>query len=75
MIQKGNPIGEFHFEVLQHIKKKMPATRFIALSADPGDEACVEALGADAFPAKPFLLSDLFNIVQRFVVDDNQSSR
>jgi DNA-binding NtrC family response regulator len=60
-------------ELLEKVKKILPKTRFIALSADPGDETMASSLGADAFLAKPFLLQDLFNIVQRFIVDESST--
>lgn len=62
--------GTSGFELLQHLKKEWPFVRFIALSASAGDEDCARALGADAFLAKPFLLRDLFNIVQHFIVEE-----
>jgi DNA-binding NtrC family response regulator len=61
--------GTSGFELLQHLKKEWPRVRFIALSASAGDEDCARALGADAFLAKPFLLKDLFDIVQHFIVE------
>ncbi|MEJ2040662.1 MAG: response regulator [Desulfosarcinaceae bacterium] len=62
--------GENGFELLKHLKKVKPATRFIALSSKAVDEDYAHALGADAFLAKPFLLKDLFAIVEHFVVED-----
>ena len=61
--------GTSGLELLRQIKQRHPAVRFIALSANAGDEDCAKALGADGFLAKPFLLKDLFRIVQHFVVD------
>ena len=66
--------GSSGIELLQFIKKEFPGTRFIALSADPADETAAAEMGADAFLAKPFLLKDLFEIVQRFIVEDVSSS-
>jgi DNA-binding NtrC family response regulator len=61
--------GESGFKLLQHLKKDFPQVTFIAMSANPADETPAEELDADAFLAKPFALQDLFNIVQKFVVE------
>ena len=62
--------GMSGFDLLQHVKKELPDTRFVALSSIPADEVLTGSLGADTFLAKPFELKDLFAIVQRFVVGD-----
>lgn len=56
-------------ELLKSIKKSFPKTFVIAMSANPADETPAAELGADAFLAKPFVLQDLFAIVQKFVVE------
>ena len=61
--------GESGFKLLQHIKKDFPQVIFIAISANPADEIPAAELDADAYLAKPFVLKDLFDIVQKFVVE------
>lgn len=61
--------GESGFKLLQHLKKDFPQVTYIAMSANPADETPAAELDADAFLAKPFALQDLFNIVQKFVVE------
>lgn len=56
-------------ELLQYLKKEHPRIIFVALSANPADEAAAHSFNADAFIAKPFVLKDLFEVVQRFVVE------
>lgn len=60
--------GESGLDLLKFIKKEHPQIKFITMSAAPADEAPAEALGADAFMAKPVVLQDLFDIVKQFVV-------
>jgi CheY-like chemotaxis protein len=57
------------FKALKTIKQKFPQTRLIATSANADDCDRAEKLGADVFLAKPFVLHDLFKIVQDYVVD------
>jgi len=57
------------FELLRFVKKHHPQTFFIAMSTNPADSMPAIELGADVFLAKPFVLQDLFDIVQRFVID------
>lgn len=57
------------FNTLKTIKQKFPQTRLIATSANADDYTRAEKLGADVFLAKPFVLHDLFKIVQDYVVD------
>ena len=61
--------GESGFELLGHVKETHPEIAFVAMSANPADETPSEELGADVFLAKPFALQDLFNIVQKYVVE------
>lgn len=56
------------FKLLQFIKKHHPRIFFIAMSANPDDYKPAIDHGADFFLAKPFILQDLFDIVQRFVI-------
>ena len=58
------------FELLRYLKENHPEIVFVAMSANPADETPADELGADVFLAKPFALQDLFNIVQKYVVDD-----
>ena len=62
--------GKNGFELLKLIKDKHPEIRFVTMSDNPDDETAACDLGADAFLAKPFTLQNLFDIVQRFIVDD-----
>ena len=57
-------------ELLVKMKKKSPKTICVMMSGDRASERNAKELGADAFLAKPFNLSDLFHIVQTFVVGD-----
>jgi len=57
-------------ELLVRIKKKSPKTICVMMSGDRSSEEMARDLGADAFLAKPFNISDLFRIVQTFVVGD-----
>ncbi len=57
------------FALLGHIKRTYPEIYLIAMSANPADEIAATELGADVFMARPFALQDLFDIVQRFVVE------
>jgi CheY-like chemotaxis protein len=61
--------GESGFKLLQHIKKDFPKVIFIAISANPADEIPAAELDANAYLAKPFVLKDLFSIVQEFIVE------
>jgi DNA-binding response OmpR family regulator len=61
--------GESGFKLLQHVKQDFPQVIFIAVSENPDDETEAAELAADAYLAKPFVLTDLFDIVQKFVVE------
>ena len=63
--------GKSGFELLRFLKKEKPQTYFVAMSANPADEIPATELGADAFLGRPFALKDLFDLVQRFVVEDH----
>lgn len=56
------------FELMQNVKKQHPETVFVLMSDRPQDESQAARLGADAFLAKPFGIQDLFDLVQKFVV-------
>jgi len=62
--------GKSGFELLRHLKQTHPDIYLIALSANPADEISAIDLGADVFLGLPFALQDLFDIVQRFVVEN-----
>ncbi|MFP4474559.1 MAG: response regulator [Desulfatibacillaceae bacterium] len=55
--------------LVENVKRHRPEIACIVMSADPEYEAGAELRGADAFLAKPFTLSDLYAVVQCFVVD------
>lgn len=60
-------------ELLDKVKGLKPETIVIFYSDLPEKETMVKAAGADAFLAKPFGVTELFSLVQQFVVD-NQST-
>ncbi len=62
--------GKSGLDLFQGIKHEHLGIRFIAMSANPEDEAAAEEAGVDAFLAKPFALQDLFEIVKKFVVGE-----
>ncbi len=55
--------------LLESIKKKWPSKICVIMSENPANEKSASDLGADAFLAKPFKVTDLFNIVQKYIVD------
>ncbi len=61
-------------ELLGKVKGLDRNTVVILYSDVPEREAIVREAGADAFLAKPFGVSELFNLVQRFVVEDRSGS-
>ena len=56
-------------ELLDKVKGLNRGTIVIFYSDLPDKEEVVRTAGADAFLAKPFGVSELFSLVQRFVVD------
>jgi len=58
-------------DLLKFMKHNHAQTLYVAMSANPADEINATREGADAFLAKPFMLQDLFCIVQQFVVEGN----
>jgi len=56
-------------ELLDKVKGLNRGTIVILYSDLPDKEEVVKTAGADAFLAKPFGVSELFSLVQRFVVD------
>jgi CheY-like chemotaxis protein len=60
-------------ELTQRIKATHPEITCILASANPADELRAIEAGADAFLLKPYGVSDLFSIVQTFVVEDKTS--
>lgn len=65
--------GKSGFELLKFVKRTYPQIKFVTMSANPGDETAASELGADAFLAKPFTLQNLFDIVQRYIVGNDNS--
>ena len=57
-------------ELLDKVKGLKRDTVVIFYSDLPEKELMVKAAGADAFLAKPFGVTELFSLVQQFVVDD-----
>jgi DNA-binding NtrC family response regulator len=58
-------------ELLKKVKTEYPRKICILMSSKPAHETTARQFGADAFIAKPFDISDLFEIVQSFVVEVN----
>lgn len=56
------------FELLAQIKKRYPEKTCIIMSQTHSHERQAEELGADAFLAKPFYVDEIFEIVQRYVI-------
>mgnify|MGYP001812303989 CR=1 FL=1 len=56
-------------ELLDKVKGLNRGTIVIFYSDLPDKEESIRTAGADAFLAKPFGISELFSLVQRFVVD------
>ena len=79
-IQESNPIhivfSDIHvpdidgLELIARIKAAQPEIICILASGNPADELPATEAGADAFVLKPYGVSDLFAIVQTFVVED-----
>lgn len=61
------------FDLMKRIKKQHPKTVFVLMSDRPQDESQAARLGADAFLAKPFGIQDLFDLVQKFVVGQDET--
>ena len=57
------------FELLKKVKKKYPEKTCIVMSHRYENEKVARDLGADAFLAKPFYIDEIFEIVQRYVID------
>jgi len=55
-------------ELVSRIKGHFPDTICIIMSGDESNEEPAGRAGADAFLLKPFRISDLFDIVQTYVV-------
>ena len=62
-------------ELLEKVKGINRNTVVILYSDISAKEAAVRAAGADAFLAKPFGVNELFNLVQRFVVDGRSNNQ
>jgi DNA-binding response OmpR family regulator len=61
-------------ELLDKVRGLNQGTIVILYSDRPEKEEMVRKAGADAFLAKPFGVSELFNLVQRFVVDGRSNN-
>ena len=57
-------------QLTARIKTDAPDIICILASGNPADERLAETAGADAFLLKPYGVSDLFALVQTFVVED-----
>lgn len=58
-------------ELLKRVKTRYPKKICILMGSQPTHESAARQFGADAFIAKPFDISDLFDVVQAFVVEVN----
>jgi CheY-like chemotaxis protein len=58
-------------ELLKRVKTEYPKKICILMSSKPSHESAARQSGVDAFIAKPFDISDLFDVVQSFVVEVN----
>ncbi len=56
------------FDLIANIKKSYPEKTCIIMSQSHANEKRAEELGADAFLAKPFYVDEIFEIVQRYVI-------
>ena len=56
------------FDLIERIKKSSPEKTCIIMSQSHSNERRADELGADAFLAKPFYVDELFELVQRFVI-------
>lgn len=56
-------------ELLTRVKARFTDMIVIIMSGKEENEAIAEANGADGFLGKPFAVTDLFDIVQAYVVD------
>ena len=56
------------FDLVVNIKKSYPEKTCIIMSQSHTNEKHAEELGADAFLAKPFYVDEIFEIVQRYVI-------
>ena len=70
LLAEINMPGLNGLELLQKVKSTYPNIRCVIMSSNAEDEKAAIQSGADAFLAKPFILQDLFTIVQRFIVSD-----
>ncbi len=57
------------FDILSKVRLLKKKMVIVLMSGVPSSRERAMKSGADAFLAKPFEITDLFNIVQRFVVD------
>ncbi|NTW36681.1 MAG: response regulator [Syntrophobacteraceae bacterium] len=63
-------MGEMNgLDLLARMKNRSPRTICIMMSGDGSAEQSARELGADAFLEKPFNISDLYKIVQSFILD------
>lgn len=60
--------------LLKKVKAISAKTIVVMISDKPENEIPVRELGADAFLAKPFGVNALFDLVQQFVVEENDLS-
>ena len=57
------------FDLLKKVKEKYPEKICIIMSHQYKNEKLAKKLGADAFLAKPFYIDEIFEIVQKYVVE------
>lgn len=62
------------FELLANVKKRYPDKACIVMSQSRTHEKQAEELGADAFLAKPFYIDEIFELVQRYVIQNGEAA-
>jgi DNA-binding response OmpR family regulator len=62
------------FTLLTKVKAQSAKTIVVMISDKPEHEVTAKELGADAFLAKPFGVSALFDLVQKFVANEGTTS-
>ena len=72
VIAEADLSGMSGFDLLAKIKGSYPDKICIIMSQSHTHEKQAEELGADAFLAKPFYIDEIFELVQRFVIQDGE---
>ena len=62
------------FDLLANVKQRYPDKICIIMSQSHTHEKQAEELGADAFLAKPFYIDEIFELVQRYVIQSGEAA-